>query len=1183
MDFLTSLISQPWYFNYFSGILVILPGFLLLLFPDRIRLEHHLGFLCGSLFTYGAARILDGFCVVSNHLGLEVSQKVLQFVWVMLLAEFIRRNWKNEFGFFLSPLIQLPMSIVVVTALFLNGDLCFGLGGIPALVLIVLLAVGVFRGASRRGFSHLLFLGSFLALLVILFFIQTFGATLLPQSVFFDVTQSASAVVTDNIRIIQLLFMLVMGLVLFPFLLLHNEKFKRYFESSDFVVSLLLLMLVLVFNFSGAFLTNFVLKEESRKIETSLRQSRRALEKIIDQRILFAETSAGLVAAVPVLADYLKDQNEDSKKSLESFFKSFLSGFPDGICYLMDKEGLVLASSAKQDLFVGRFLNFRSYFKAAIAGTTGRLIDYGKFTNELGYYCAFPVYDRETREILGVCAVKRTLNDLYSSLKLYHPAMLTDKDNKVLLASSDEFLGRQIKILETGSGQKPLSDSFTADEKIFAVKTDLFFVESFPFGPDNWKVLILAGSSSLKTYKLWSLAVFLLLSLVIFAFFYINGRRSELRAAKRQAQTQFESVVYNAPEGIVIISPVEKTILLANHAFSNLMHLSSSPVGSSFSAYVSASTPDFLKESAIVEGGCFIAECRFSRPGASDFTGEVTGAETFFNGARAIILFIHDISARIEHEEKLNAAKTAAEKANREKSRFLAISSHEIRTPLTAIVGLNEVARKLCSSPEQKRLLDLASSSARFMIELLNDILDRSQIDQGKFVAELRQTRVKEIIEQMVEVAGIEAERKDLRIVFAPEADFPEVLLTDGKRLRQIIANLLHNAVKFAPSGTIKVEAGIEGMKEENCRFWFRLSHPGQGISKEFKDDLFADFVNSVPEDLKDFSGAGLGLSISRQLSELLGGELKLHSNKQSEIECILQLPVTRPVKVEKAERERSAEPNDYIFCRQGQPLKILVADDNETNLFLAGAIISELHGEPVCAHDGLEALHLLNSQEFDLALLDIMMPNLDGLSLIKKIRESKQKFRQLPIVALSAFSTEEEKEKAIVAGADSYLAKPYFPVDLLREVKKVAGFELDRVTLVKEAVTEVVPSAEVKRQPRLRQINLKELEFRILQKPENVLQIQQIFSRRSQTLIDDLRRSIKENNSEKLREAAHSVKGLVGMLAAALAFSQAQQIESLAREGRLDEAVEMVPVLVKQIGEVGEDLDQICANIAQK
>ncbi|GAB4280294.1 MAG: hypothetical protein Kow0029_24770 [Candidatus Rifleibacteriota bacterium] len=984
-------------------------------------------------------------------------------------------------------------------------------------------------------------------------------------------------------HILQLLFVLVFNLFCIGSCV-HNYDFligNKERRHSNIHLPITFFCLFLFLNISGAYFGKVILKSERARIESGLARSKESLEKLINQRILFATTSSNLISSSPVIADYLLDQSELNRESLNRYFRAFSRNYPDGICYLINTDGLVIAASDKQDLFVGRYLNFRNYFQEAISGKNGRLIDYGKFTNELGFYSAHPVYKVEGGEIIGVCVVKRNLDDLKQYFELYHPSLLLDRNGKVFIASEADFVGKEV-YFQDFEQEVGNSDRLSERADRLMISRNSFFYTFIDLKLGGWKILLLTSSKDILRTQIVFLLAMTGLSLFFILFFVNTYKRTEMLVSFEQIQDQFNSVLYNVDEGIMIVSAASLKILLANNGFMRLFGLTSNPAGRNFFELIPAVKVNFAKTSHDLVRGTFSHEREFLKADKSVFAAEVNGTSIYYNGEKAIIFFIRDISKRKKYEAELTMAKEAAERASIVKSRFLANSSHEIRTPMTAILGLNELAKKYCSSDEQKKLMDLASDSARALLDLLNDILDLSQIEAGKLKVVNQAFNLRKMVLQLIDLMKLKADEKKLSTVLEFGEDVPEYVVSDPHRIRQVLTNLLSNSIKFTHRGEVKLKVDCEQTGPKDLNLKFAVCDTGEGIPESLKQDIFNAFVYSMPDKNNSARGPGLGLAICRQIADLLGGSLTMESQLGSGSSFYFTVPVKKAEKNEIDSSDKENEGIEIELSNRGTPLKILVADDNDTNLFLASSIISGYGGKAECARDGIEVLEMLAKGNYDLLLLDIQMPRLDGLGVLKRLRTGDGNMMKLPVIALSAFSTEEERNKAFEAGANGYLAKPYFPEDLLDIIRKVLS---EKITLkAKQAKSEPVTSSEgCLEEGGTRQINVRELEFRILNKPENVLQIKDIFARRSSALIEALTECIKSEDSEKLREAAHSIKGLAGMLAANKAFQKAFEIEQLARNNQIEQALEGIPQLVAMINEISADLEVICKGIRKE
>lgn len=1033
-----------------------------------------------------------------------------------------------------------------------------------------------YRAVSGKHHPRIKFFKSslgFLAILLLAHFI-------LGLSLDSSLSKSAFEISPDfsGIAMVFQVFVLVFACVAtLLFRIFHGKLLCMHGSDWSLWSPLIFVVLLLAVNLAGAVFTRSMVFRENRRIRTDLEHSRESLEKLVQQRMLFASTSSSLMSSTPALVNYLDNPGEESFSVLEHVLQKFAENFPDGICYVMNKEGLVLASSGKRELFVGRFLNFRSYFKDAMNGKNGILIDYGKFTNELGFYSSHPVIRPSDNKIVGVCAVKRNMNDLIEVLNLYRKSILVDSKNKVFLASDPGFVGKVVVFEESDDLSMNDSGYFIRDEQVVVSGRKSFF-SKFSLNAGGWQIIILASSAPLTSVKIWSFSFFLVFSLVFIAFFIGNEKKEALMLARKSAESRFESVLFTAPEGILIISSQDQKILLANQGFERMFALTKNPTGKFYHDFIPGQRTSFQKVVHFPEDGSFLNEREFIRSDDSRFFAEIKGTATVFDGQKAIILFLRDISRRIADEKRLKQAKVEAETASLVKSRFLAHTSHEVRTPLTAIIGLNEMARKLCGSDEQKKLLDLASATSRSLLELLNDILDLSQLEADKFEVVMEPFDLRQLLGQVLQIAGIRNEDELTNSELDFDERIPRFIVSDGRKLRQVLTNLVILPRRQDVGGRISLESRLLAKDAAKLELQI-LIKTGECGDEELAGSVSHQVQGMNDAQLEEYLAEDVDLRICRKIMSRLGGRLSVKHDSENHFCWVIDFKATAAESGQKSDAESDETECRLLLCRDSVPLRILVADDNETNLFLASSIISEYKGIADCAHDGNEALKLAGEKIFDLALLDIMMPNLDGLETIHCLRKLENANATIPIIALSAFSTEEEKEKAIQAGANHYLAKPYFPNDLLAAIKKVLGNGLDRTADENPADGS---SAALDDQPALRQVNLKELEIRILQKPENIRQVNEIFSKRSKVLSEALLDCVASKDSQRLREVAHSVKGLAGMLAAQKVFSLAFEIEQLAKDNKFSAAVEKVPLLQQQIGEIAQDLISICKRLQE-
>ena len=388
-----------------------------------------------------------------------------------------------------------------------------------------------------------------------------------------------------------------------------------------------------------------------------------------------------------------------------------------------------------------------------------------------------------------------------------------------------------------------------------------------------------------------------------------------------------------------------------------------------------------------------------------------------------IIVSARNVSERVALERKLKRAMHHAENAARAKAQFLANMSHEIRTPMNGVLGFADLLTRMDLDPEAARYADLISRSGRSMMMLLNDILDISKIESGQLVISEEPVELPVLLDDCVRLHQSGAERKGITLSLTCPADTPRLISSDSLRLRQIMLNLVGNAVKFTESGCVEVS-----VLREATRLAISVEDSGIGIDPTRVENIFDPFIQEEASTTRRFGGTGLGLAISRQLAELLGGSLTVDSMPGVGSRFTLRLPLE--------EVEAKTEPDRVLERRTGHlaappnSARILLVEDHDINRLLVTNMLQELGQDVSLAHDGTEAIAaVLDATEagtpFDLVLMDIQMPGCDGYSATRAIRKVGIAGRDLPIIALTANAFPEDIAAAREAGMQAHLAKP--------------------------------------------------------------------------------------------------------------------------------------------------------------
>ena len=506
----------------------------------------------------------------------------------------------------------------------------------------------------------------------------------------------------------------------------------------------------------------------------------------------------------------------------------------------------------------------------------------------------------------------------------------------------------------------------------------------------------------------------------------------------------------------------------------------------------------------------------------------------------AVIILITDINTRNKLENDLRIAKKQADENAVMKEQFMANMSHEIRTPMNSILGFSDLLQKTNLDKTQSEYLMAVKASGSNLLNIINDILDFSKIEAGQLNIEKISFNMFDVLESLKIMFAPKALEKKIAFNVHIDKKTPHYVFGDTTRLSQILINLINNAIKFTQQGEVTLSCEIKTIEHDIVQFVFKVKDTGIGIPADKLTSVFERFNQGNTETTRKFGGNGLGLAIVKQLVEIQNGDISLKSNEGIGSEFLVKISYPISYEDKHATVEQTNVP---LKINSDKPLNILLVEDHKLNQKLASTYLINFGLHVDLAENGLEAIDKLNIKQYDLILMDIQMPLLDGYNTSKKIREELKNF--VPIIAMTANIMPHEKEKCLSYGMNDYLSKPFKEVDLYNILIANLRNKVESNTV--KATANIGSSTPSITQYKI--INTGHLNALSRGNVSFIKEIVAIFLEQNPIEIKELEQAIKLKDYDTIRSIVHKMKTSVGFIGLEQLLEPLNQIETLAIE----------------------------------
>lgn len=664
------------------------------------------------------------------------------------------------------------------------------------------------------------------------------------------------------------------------------------------------------------------------------------------------------------------------------------------------------------------------------------------------------------------------------------------------------------------------------------------------------------GWQGFFTQPLFLFVSFLGFSAFCIYYFYLGRMLTQLNPSAA-IPGRVRSTLDTIAEGLLVLDSRER-VVLANQAFANLIGKAADDLlGYRASDFKWATTSG---EKLDLEHTPWKTALAQGRPQMNNMLRLQTDSEswrTFMancspilgSGSKVggVLVSFDDVTLLEEKEIELRKSKEEAERANQSKSDFLANMSHEIRTPMNAILGFTEVLKRGYGHGENdtRKHLNTIHSSGKHLLELINDILDLSKVEAGNFEVEQIECSPHAIIREMIVVLGVKAMEKGISLTFEPSAPIPEKIQSDPVRLRQIITNLVGNSIKFTEVGGVKVDARLVKNKGKD-QLEIDVIDTGIGMTETQAASIFKPFEQADSSITRRFGGTGLGLSISKKFAEALGGDIVVRSEvgQGSTFTVVIDTGPLKGVNLLQPEEILKIQDEDEIKLDeqlqwQFPDSRVLVVDDGDENRALVKLVLEEVGLTIDVAEDGKQGSDMAFENDYDVILMDVSMPVMDGYAAASLMRERGLK---MPVVALTAHAMGDVEQKCLAAGYSGFMTKP---IDIDALLKMMAGYlggtQQPVSTSISNGSTTIPPQQPVENDPYI-------VSSLSIDNPRIRTIVEKFIVRLSEQLVA-MQKALQENDFSELAELAHWLKGAGGTVGFAVFTEPAKQLEQSAKQ----------------------------------